>query len=41
MAGLDKLEETPFDLMRRARKAFPAWLARQRDKDLGFVAIEL
>ena len=41
MAGLGTLEESPFELMRRARKAFPGWLARQRDKDLGPVAIEL
>ena len=41
MAGLDKQEESPFDLIRRARAAFPGWVARQLDKDLGPVAIEL
>ena len=41
MAGLDRREESPFDLMRRARETFPAWLAKQCDKDLGPVAIGL
>src|SRR5438270_10763047 len=41
MAGLEKRDESPFDLIRRGIEALPAWLAKQRDRDLGPVAIEL
>jgi len=41
MAGSDNRGDSPLDLMRRGLEAFPAWLARQRDEDLGPVAIEL
>src|SRR5947209_805825 len=41
MAGLGKLEESPFDLIRRGIEALPTWLVKQRDRDLGPVAIEL
>ena len=33
--------ETPLDLIRRGIETLPTWLARQRDQDLGPVAIEL
>jgi hypothetical protein len=41
MAVLEKKVETPLDLIRRGIEALPAWLARQRDENLGPVAIEL
>jgi hypothetical protein len=41
MAVLEKKLETPLDRIRREIEALPAWLARQRDEDLGPVAIEL
>jgi Domain of unknown function (DUF222) len=41
MAESVRCDESPPELMRRAMKAFPAWLARQRDEDLGPIAIEL
>jgi len=41
MAESAKPGESPLELMRRAFEAFPGWLARMRDEDLGPVAIEL
>jgi len=41
MAVLERKVETPLDLIRRGIEALPAWLARQRDENLGPVAIEL
>jgi hypothetical protein len=41
MAVLEKKVETPLDLILRGIEALPAWLARQRDENLGQVAIEL
>ncbi len=41
MAESVRCDESPPALMRRAMKDFPAWLARQRDEDLGPIVIEL
>jgi hypothetical protein len=41
MAVLEKKVETPLDRIRREIEALPAWLARQRDENLGPIAIEL
>ena len=41
MAESRRCDESPPALMRRAMKDFPAWLARQRDEDLGPIVIEL
>jgi hypothetical protein len=41
MAVLGKKVETPLDLIRRGIESLPAWLARQRDENLGPIAIEL
>jgi Domain of unknown function (DUF222) len=41
MAVLEKKVETPLDLIRRGIEALPAWLARQRDQELGPVVSEL
>jgi hypothetical protein len=41
MAVLEKKVETPLDRIRREMEGLPAWLTKQRDRDLGPVAIEL
>jgi hypothetical protein len=41
MAVLEKNLETPLDLIRRGIEGLPAWLARQRDEQLGPITIEL
>jgi len=41
MAASGESRETPLELIRRGFEALPEWLARQRDEDLGCVAIEL
>jgi Domain of unknown function (DUF222) len=41
MAESGRRDESPLDLMRRAMKALPAWIDKQRDQDLGPIAIEM
>ena len=41
MVVLEKRVETPLDLIRRGIEDLPAWLARQKDNQLGPIAIEL
>jgi hypothetical protein len=41
MVDMEKKVETPFDRIRHEIEVLPAWLVRQRDQDLGPVAIDL